>query len=218
MNTGENSFQNTESCCKTKGDYLLLVLLIRTKISGFLSQERFTGIDSPMVRAETPWSRSCREGTVWCFLKNMVRQVWWEGTLGRTLILWCPFQPHPWHYIVLHPASLFFPILFFFFPLPSIASLLFSLSLARPENGVISWAEAMLAANCPCNRREPVGRSKSEEARCCLKPVIWANIHWLRAWAVHVSCPQHQAETSVVFHPLGRACHGCHKSSANLKS
>lgn len=116
MNAGENSFQNTESCCRTKGDYLLLVLLIRTKISGFLLQERFTGIDSPMVRAETPWSRSCREGAVWCFLKNMVRQVWWEWTLERTLILWCPFQPHPWHYVVFHPASLFFPIFFFFFP------------------------------------------------------------------------------------------------------
>lgn len=104
----------------------------------------------------------------------------------------------------------------FFFPL--IASLLFSLSLASPENGVISWAEAILAANCPCNRKEPVGRSKSEEARCCLKPVTWANTHWLRAWAVHVSCLQHQAEASVVFHPLGHACHGCHKSSTDLNT
>lgn len=77
--------------------------------------------------------------------------------------------------MALHSASSRFSVFsysFFFFFLPSIASLLFSLSLARPENGVISWAEAMLAANCPCNRREPVGRSKSEEARCCLKPVI----------------------------------------------
>lgn len=107
---------------------------------------------------------------------------------------------------------------YIFFFLPFIPSLLFSLSLASSENGLMSWAEAILAANCPCNRREPVGRSKSEEARCCLKPVTWANIHWLRAWAVHVSCLQHQAEASVVFHPLGRACHGCHKSSTNLNT
>lgn len=74
----------------------------------------------------------------------------------------------------------------------------------------------MSAANCPCNRREPVGRSKTMEARCCLKPVTWANIHWLRLWAVHASCLQHQAEASVVFRPRGHACHSCHKSSANL--
>lgn len=33
-----------------------------------------------------------------------------------------------------------------------------------------------------------------------------------------MSCLQHQAEASVVFGPRGRACHGCHKSSANLNT
>lgn len=175
MNAGENSLQKAESLCKTKGNHLLLVLLIRTKNSRFLLQERFTGIDSLMVRADTPWSRSCREGAVsttgvflrtwldkygengWDIVKDYYLVMSLSASLSRAL---CSSSSH---------FSVYFYSFFFF--LPSIASLLFSLSLASTGNGVISWAEATLAANCPCNRREPVGRSKSEEARCCLKPV-----------------------------------------------